>query len=122
MLDLVPPWNLIAVPRVPPQPAPADVLAPISGAYDLVYAYQACDLADPWKKFDPNAPPPANDMSLFDIRHGYWVRVAQTSVLPLPVPVDEIQFMESWGFLVTHDDVAWHYDLRTNRWENVGRP
>ena len=46
----------------------------------------------------------------------------ESNVLPLPVPVEEIQFMESWGFLVTHDDVAWHYDLRTNRWENVGRP
>jgi hypothetical protein len=46
----------------------------------------------------------------------------QSNILPLPVPVEEIAFMESWGFLVTHDSIAWHYDLRSNRWENVGRP
>jgi len=46
----------------------------------------------------------------------------KSNILPLPVPVEEIAYMESWGFLVTRDSIAWHYDLRSNRWENVGRP
>ena len=46
----------------------------------------------------------------------------ESHILPLPVPVEEIAYMESWGFLVTRDSIAWHYDLRSNRWENIGRP
>lgn len=46
----------------------------------------------------------------------------KSNILPLPVAVEEIAYMESWGFLVSKDSIAWHYDLRSNRWENVGRP
>ena len=46
----------------------------------------------------------------------------KSNVLPLPVPVEEIKHMESWGFLVTQESIVWHYDLRSNRWENIGRP
>lgn len=46
----------------------------------------------------------------------------ETHVLPLPVPAGEIQFMESWGFLVTRAGVCWQYDLNSNRWENIGQP
>jgi hypothetical protein len=46
----------------------------------------------------------------------------KSNVLPLPVPVEDIKHMESWGFLVTEDSIVWHYDLRENRWENIGRP
>lgn len=45
-----------------------------------------------------------------------------TQVLPLPVAAAEIQFMESWGFLVTREGHVWHYDLNSNRWENIGAP
>lgn len=46
----------------------------------------------------------------------------ETHVLPLPVPVGDVQFMESWGFLVTRAGACWHYDLNSNRWENIGPP
>jgi hypothetical protein len=46
----------------------------------------------------------------------------ETQILPLPVGADEIQSMESWGFLVTRDGTCWHYDLEENRWQNVGTP
>ena len=46
----------------------------------------------------------------------------ETHVLPLPVAVKDIQFMESWGFLVTRSGECWHYDLESNRWQNVGPP
>jgi len=46
----------------------------------------------------------------------------QTKILPLPVAVGSIQFMESWGFLVTKQGDVWHYDLDQNKWENIGPP
>lgn len=46
----------------------------------------------------------------------------ETHILPLPVQAQEIRFMESWGFLVTRGGDVWHYDLETNRWQNVGAP
>jgi hypothetical protein len=46
----------------------------------------------------------------------------QTQILPLPVAATEIQFMESWGFLITREGEVWHYDLNANAWENVGAP
>ncbi|MFQ5600843.1 MAG: hypothetical protein ACE5G2_09850 [Candidatus Krumholzibacteriia bacterium] len=46
----------------------------------------------------------------------------QTQILPLPVDVHDIRFMETWGFLVTHDGQVWHYSLNEQRWENVGTP
>ena len=46
----------------------------------------------------------------------------QTKILPLPVGVGNIQFMESWGFLVTKQGDVWHYDLDQNKWENIGLP
>jgi hypothetical protein len=45
-----------------------------------------------------------------------------THILPLPVQASEVQFMESWGFLVTRKGEVWHYDLSANRWENIGPP
>jgi hypothetical protein len=55
-------------------------------------------------------------------RGGQFAGSGKSAVLPLPVSVDEILHIESWGFLVTKAGVAWHYDLRSNRWENVGAP
>lgn len=46
----------------------------------------------------------------------------KTSILPLPVEASEIREMESWGFLVTNSGDVWHYDLKENRWENIGAP
>jgi hypothetical protein len=46
----------------------------------------------------------------------------ETHVLPLPVPAKVIRSMESWGFLVTQSGDVWHYDLETNRWQNIGAP
>jgi hypothetical protein len=74
-------WNLIALPRIPSDPAPAAVLAPIAGQYTQVYAYDACDVADPWKIYDPAAPPYANDLTSMDVQHGYWIRATGTVTL-----------------------------------------
>ena len=60
-------WNLVALPLVLADPSPSAIFAPIAGRYSAVFAYNACDSVDPWKKFDPNAPSFVND--LYDDRH-----------------------------------------------------
>lgn len=46
----------------------------------------------------------------------------ETHILPLPVAAKDILWMQSWGFLVTVDGKAWHYDLESNRWSDIGTP
>ena len=58
-----------------------DALAGIAGKYDLVYTYDAADAADPWQKFDPNAPAFVNDLTLMGPGKGYWVRATQAATL-----------------------------------------
>ena len=45
-----------------------------------------------------------------------------TSTSPLPVPVSQIRFMETFGFLVANADQCWLYDIEKHRWESVGHP
>lgn len=73
-------WNLISFPSSAPVPLP-DALATIAGQYDLVYTYVAGDLADPWKKFDPTAPPFINDLNEMQAGRGYWIRATQDTSL-----------------------------------------
>gem|GEM_PF-2419075 len=72
-----PGWNLVALPREPSNPAPGAALVNAAGSYDLVYAYNACDTADPWKKYDPAAPPVVNDLTAVDPGQGLWLRATR---------------------------------------------
>jgi hypothetical protein len=45
-----------------------------------------------------------------------------TNTSPLPVPVSQIRFMETFGFLVADDDQCWLYNIEQHRWESVGHP
>ncbi|MCC7354726.1 MAG: hypothetical protein IT330_13345, partial [Anaerolineae bacterium] len=76
-------WNLVGYPAATPAPLPA-ALASIAGKYDLVYAYNASDAADPWKQFDPNALPAANDLTEMTPGMGYWIRATQAAMLVIP--------------------------------------
>ncbi len=80
-LPLTTSWNLISIPLSPPNTAITQVLSSIVGRYDLVYAYNACDTTDPWKKFDPNAPPFVNDLANVGITQGLWVRAVTGTTL-----------------------------------------
>ncbi len=88
-LYLLPGWNLVSLPLHPVSPTVTQVLGPIAGAYDLVYAYRSCDTADPWKKFSPTAPPYANDLTAVDETMGIWVHATMTTswILSGTVPV-----------------------------------
>jgi hypothetical protein len=80
---LAPGWNLLALAITPANPAPAAVFAGIQGQYDLVYAYNVCDSTDPWKKYDPNAPPFVNDLNNLTVALGLWVRAASSTTLTI---------------------------------------
>ena len=42
--------------------------------------------------------------------------------LDLPVAVENIRFMETFGFLVARDGECWLYDLELKSWVSVGTP
>jgi hypothetical protein len=69
-------WNLVASPVIPNDPAAASVFASIAGLFDVAYAYDACDAADPWKKYDPKAPPIANDLTTVSAARGIWIKAS----------------------------------------------
>jgi len=82
--DLALGWNLVSVPEHPNDTSPAVVLSSITGHYDLVYAYDASDQNDPWKRFDPSAPSFSNDLLAIDESKGLWLHTtdAVTWVFP----------------------------------------
>jgi len=45
-----------------------------------------------------------------------------TKAVPLPVGVDEIRHMETFGFLVDRNDNCWLYNIDEQRWESLGKP
>jgi hypothetical protein len=45
-----------------------------------------------------------------------------TNVVPLPIPVENIRFMETFGFLVARNGECWLYDLELKSWVSVGGP
>lgn len=60
----------------------------------------------------------------------HWVTVDQSfaldgerrKILPLPVPADQIEAMQGFGFIVTKAGSAWLYNLNSDKWENIGAP
>jgi hypothetical protein len=67
-------WNFIGSPSLQTRPI-AEALASVEGKYVLVYAYDPSDAPDPWKKYDPGAPPYANDLNEMKPGWGYWIKV-----------------------------------------------
>ena len=59
---------------MPSDASPAALFAPIADQLVSVYAYDGCNTADPWKRYDPTAPPMANDLTSIDIRAGLWIQ------------------------------------------------
>ncbi len=99
---LQPSWNLSSLPLVPTDTSIETVLSSISGSYDLVYAYDGCDTADPWKRYDVNAPPYANDLTNLDGKMGIWIRVADSPTLSVSGQVPtrtDIRLCEGWNLV-----------------------
>ncbi len=78
-------WNLVGWPSNKTVPV-AQALAPIAGKFDLVFAYDANDTADHWKRYDPTAPAFANDLINVRPLLGYWIHMAQAGTLSVVNP------------------------------------
>lgn len=70
-IPMIPGWNLVSLPEEPASTDPATVLSSISGSYDSVWTYDACD-ANPWKVYDPNDLP-GSTLTAIDHHQGLWV-------------------------------------------------
>lgn len=71
-------WQLISIPRVLNGAAPEAVLASIDGKYDLVYAYDASELTDPWKSYQPVF---GGDLEYVSRAMGLWVHMTEAGTL-----------------------------------------
>lgn len=76
-ITLCPGWNLVGYPSLQGQ-AVVDALSSIDDCYDIIYTYDAHDMTDPWKKFDPNAPAYTNDLAMLNPGQGYWIKASMT--------------------------------------------
>ena len=56
-------------------------LASLTGLYQALYAYDAQDAADPWKKYVAGAPAFLNDLAELSAGRGYWLSVSQAAGL-----------------------------------------
>lgn len=97
-------WNLVALPVQPVNPAIDQVLAPIAGKYTMVYVYNGCDIADPWKKYDPAAPLFANDLTQLQATQGFWIKVSTPASLAVSgsIPVSVTQSLCAGWNLVSY--------------------
>jgi hypothetical protein len=73
-------WNLMGFP-LKDDHLINESLSSISGTYSLIYGYNASDLLDPWKVYDPNVDPALNDLIYFAELHGYWINMTQNTSL-----------------------------------------
>ncbi len=76
-------WNLVGYPSQTTLPV-TEALASIDGKYDLVYAYDAWDGEDPWKKYNTAAPSFLNDLTEMGPGWGYWLRVSEDCTWSVP--------------------------------------
>jgi len=73
-------WNLISLPLMPEDTSITSLLSPINGNYSIVWAYNASDTADHWKKYDPGAPF-GNDLTTMEAGKGYWIMMTSNDTL-----------------------------------------
>ena len=83
-VPLQPGWNLVSVPVRPNDTSAEAVLSTIAGAYDVVYAYDASDKAQPWKQLDPSVPSFANDLLTIDETKGLWLHGTSATTWTFP--------------------------------------
>lgn len=102
VVGLQPGWNLLSIPLVPLSTAVGDVLSSISDRYSLVYAYDARDSANPWRRYDPAAPAALNDLAQINERMGFWVyatNVATLKVTGTAPTSTNVQLAPGWNLL-----------------------
>jgi len=100
-MDMFRGWNLISLPLMPDDSNIASVLSPISGNYSIVWAYNASDTADHWKKYDPNAPF-GNDLKNLEPGNGYWIMMTSDDILSIIGTIPEtanVNLLTGWNLI-----------------------
>jgi hypothetical protein len=77
-------WNLFAYP-LPETRLVTEALKSLADSYTTVFGYDSTDLNDPWKVYDRQAPPWANDLTELHFGDAYWISMTQPSLLQLAV-------------------------------------
>lgn len=72
--SLVPGWNLAAYALINVTNV-NESLRGIETVLSLILGYNATDIADPWKSYNPAVAPAFNDLDLFHPFHGYWINL-----------------------------------------------
>jgi len=93
-------WNLISLPLTPADTSIVSVLSPIDGNCSIVWAYDASDVADPWKKYDPGVPF-GNDLTTMEPGKGYWIMMTADDVLSISgdLPETVLQLESGWNLV-----------------------
>ena len=73
-IDLKIGWNLVDFNSLDSKPI-AEALSSINGNYSIVWAYNASDTTDHWKKYDPGVPF-GNDLEIMEPGKGYWIMMS----------------------------------------------
>jgi len=100
-LNLYTGWNLISLPLMPDDTSIISILSPVSGNYSIVWAYNASDTDNHWKKYDP-ATPFGNDLTNMEPGKGYWIMMTSDDTLnisgTMPAPTD-IELWSGWNLI-----------------------
>jgi len=95
-IDLYNGWNLISLPLMPDDSNVNSVLSPISGNYSIVWAYNASDTSDHWKKYDSTTPF-GNDLISMEPGKGYWIMMTSDDTLPISGTMPASTDIELWS-------------------------
>jgi len=102
-ISLVNGQNLISIPKKLDEWNATKVLSSIYGKYEIVWAYNASDIADPWKKHVPDVPGWANDLKFMNPVFGYWIKanVSSTNLEIEGTPFNPINITlaEGWNLI-----------------------
>ncbi len=80
-VPVVPAFNLLSISWQPNDPSPGAVFLPIQSSVRRVFAFDACDTADPWKVWDP-ASSGTSDLTAITPAKGFWLEGQGSATLP----------------------------------------
>ena len=96
-------WNLISLPLRPVSTEPSRALASLENSYDVVYAYDAHDPRDPWRRYVPAASaPPTSDLAAIDETMGLWIHATTAVSLTVrgwPSSVTQVPLAAGWNLV-----------------------
>jgi hypothetical protein len=75
-ISLIEGWNLFSLPCLPHNLVRSSVLQDINGQYYSIHAYEANDILDHWKAYNPSLPSWVDqDLNAMSVERGYWINM-----------------------------------------------